>query len=78
MPGTASPAINAKVTITAVTIKGDTVASVFSNVTALEFNYFKGNVKIYDSVQGEFVFGLTTMTTTTVTIVGTATSIVIS
>lgn len=73
-----STAISGNVTITCKDISGSTTAKVFSSVIDLEFDFFKGVVKIVDSVQGMFVFGLTTLTTVTYTIAGTVTSVVIS
>lgn len=73
-----TPAISGNVTITCKDISGSTTAKIFASVIDLEFDYFKGVVKIVDSVQGMFVFGLTTLTTITVTIAGTVTSVVIS
>jgi len=78
MSGTDTPAIQAKVTITTVSIKGDSVAMTFNKVIELSFNYFKGTVKVIDSEQGEFIFGLTLVTVTTITIAGTNSAIVIS
>ena len=76
MPST--PAITGVVTITSVDINGNSVAKSFSSVLELSFNYFKGVVKIVDSVQGEFFFGLTSVTTVTYTVLGTTSTIVIS
>lgn len=78
MPGVSAPAINTRVTITSKSINNDSVASVFNNVVELEFNYFKGTVRILDSLLGEAFFGISLVTVTTVTIVGTATTVVIS
>jgi len=72
MPST--PAIAAVVTITATSIGGTAVAKTFSNVIGLKFDYFKGMVRVTDSVQGEFYFSLLTPTTITYTVgTGTAT-----
>lgn len=71
-------AIATRVTITAKDPSGNNVAKVFNSVYNLSFDYFKGIVNIVDSVQGSFYFGLTTLTTITYTVNGTATTIVIS
>lgn len=73
-----TPAINATVIITAVNIKGSSVTSIFNFVIELNFDFFKGMVRVVDSVQGEFYFGLSTLTAVTYTIAGNTTTVVIS
>ena len=63
-----SPALNARVTITCKDINNNSIAKTFNSVNRLDFDYFKGIVKIYD-VTGEFIFTLLTITTLTYTIV---------
>lgn len=76
MPST--PAITGRVTITAADINGNSVATTFNNVIGLYFDYFKGVVKVVDSIQGEFFFALIPVTTVTVTVLGAVTTVVIS
>lgn len=76
MPST--PAITARVNITATNILGSSVACVFTSVTNLEFDYYKGMVRIVDAVQGEFFFSLLTPTTITYTIAGKTSTVVIT
>jgi len=71
------PAINATVKITVKDINGNSVAKQFNNVTDLQFNFFKGTVKIYD-LTGEFIFTLVTITTLTYTVLGSVTTVVMS
>lgn len=79
MAASGTPAVNTRITITSKSINGDSVASVFNQVLQLEFDYFKGMIRILDQAQGEFFFGLTLVTVTTVTIVaGVSTTVVIS
>lgn len=73
-----NPAINTKVTITSVSIKGDSVANVFNKVIELQFDYSKGMTRIVDTEQGEFYFPLIPTTVITVTVVGNVTTVVIS
>jgi nitric oxide reductase large subunit len=76
MPST--PAISGAVTITALSIKGDSVTDVFTSVIGLFFDYYKGMVRITDSVQGEFYYGITRVTAITFVIAGTTHSVTIS
>ena len=76
MPRT--PAINAAVTITSTSIKGDSVIAYFNEVNELNFDYYKGMVRINDRVQGEFYFSLLTPVTVTYTIAGSTTTVVIT
>lgn len=74
----ATPAIQTIVTITAKGLNGAAVAMTFSQVLQLHFDYFKGMISLIDGSQGEFYFGLTTLTTVTYTIAGTTATITIS
>jgi hypothetical protein len=76
MPST--PLIAARVTITSKSINNDSVASVFTNVTNLNLDYYKGVVTVSDADQGVFPFGLSLVTSMTVTIAGLTTSVVMS
>jgi hypothetical protein len=67
-----------KVTITSKTINNDSVAVVFNNVTELEFQFYRGMVRILDADQGEFFFGLTLVTVVTDTINNNLHTVVIS
>lgn len=70
--------IAAAASITAVNIKGSSVANIFNNVIGLHFDYFNGTFKVTDAEQGEFTFPLTPVATVTITVVGATTSITIS
>lgn len=75
-----NPAINAKVTITAADVNGNSIAKTFNSVSALNFDYNKGMVNIVD-VTGSFYFTLLTITTLTYTAIaglGGATTVVMS
>ncbi len=76
MPST--PAIQARVTITAVDVNGNSVAKTFNYVYQLRIDYFKGTINIVDEAQGSFYFSMLTPTTVTYTIAGTTTTVVIS
>lgn len=79
MPTT--PAITARVTITARDINNNNVAKTFNFVGSLTFDYNKGVVSIVDLNQGQFYFSLLTITTLTYTVVagvGGATTVVMS
>lgn len=70
--------IAANASVTAVNVKGSSVANIFNNVIELSFDYFKGVFKVVDASQGEFYFPLTPVTTITITVVGATTTITIS
>jgi len=72
-----SAVITCRVTITSKSLAGDSIAKVFNNVRALNFDYFDGTVNIVDET-GSFTFGISLATTVTYTIVGTVTTVVIS
>jgi hypothetical protein len=73
-----SAVITGVVTITAKSINGDSVASVFNNVLNLTFDYYKGTIRVVDAILGEAFFGLTLVTTVTYTVAGTTTTVVVS
>lgn len=75
MPST--PALNATVKITVKDINGNSVAKQFNDVDQLHFDFAKGMVNVVD-VTGQFYFTLLTITTLTYTVVGTATTVVMS
>lgn len=73
----AANAAPARVTITAVSIGGDSVAKTFNAVTEIHFNYFENMINIVDAT-GSFYFGYVSISTVTYTIAAGVTTIVIS
>jgi len=74
-----TPAISARVTITARDINNNNVAKTFNSVGSINFDYVKGMINIVDLVQGSLYFSLTAITTLTYTAVaGGATTVVMS
>lgn len=73
-----TPIFTTQVTITVKDINNNSTALVFNNVINLNFDYFKGMVNIVDAEQGSFFFGISLVTTTTITITGNTIVVVIS
>lgn len=62
------PALNAVVTVTSLSLAGDSVAKQYNAVSAVNFDYAVGKVNIVD-VTGSFYFPLIPTTVVTCTIV---------
>lgn len=72
------PALTAAVTVTAVNIKGASVANIFAQVRSISMDYDKGMLSLLDAEQGAFYFPLTPVTTITFVVAGKNTTITIS
>ncbi len=72
------PALDASATITAVNIKGSSVANIFTAVRSISFDYDKGMLSLLDAEQGAFYFPLTPVTVVTFVVAGKITTITVS